>query len=99
MEFQILDRKRYPLEPREEVVLLPYYKYEHRATLGWGTREFIILVDHGLQNENAKVHIEEVVGGHLESISDDSLHAALSKFALENGFLQMSVPFPRKLYY
>ncbi len=93
MSFQILDKKRYPLKVREEKLILPYYRWEHRATIGWNTREFLVFADH----VKGECFIEEVVGGHLEDIKDDSLHSALTNFCYEHSFLEVSVPPPRKI--
>lgn len=103
MQFQILDSKRYPLHVKNENILLPYWRYEHRATLGWNTKEFIVFIDHGVQSGDSilvegKAYIEQVIGGHLETIEDDSLHDSLTMFAMDQGFLEVSVPMPRSLY-
>lgn len=68
--------------------LLPYWRWEHRATLGWNTREFMVFVDQIRQS----IHIEEISGGHLEPIADDSLFDALLRFAKTNGFCDIFPP-------
>lgn len=91
MAFQILDNKKYPLHvktPSKEDKILPYYRFEHRATVGWNTREFMVFVDH----LKMSTYIEEIVGGHLEKINDDSLHSALTEFAFSRGFMEATPP-------
>lgn len=90
-EFQILDEKRYPIKPRsvdKKADILSYYRWEHRVTLGYNAREFMVFVDTLLN----KVYIEELVGGNLEVVKDDSLHTALANFSAENEFLNLFPP-------
>lgn len=91
--FQILSTRRFPLQVNNESDLLPYYRYEHRATIGWNTREFMVFVDHLLQSS----HIEEITGGHLEKIDDEELFKALQYFAFERDFMEVGPPFLRRL--
>jgi hypothetical protein len=91
--FQILSSQRFPLQVSNENDFLPYYRYEHRATLGWNTREFMVFVDHLMQSS----HIEEITGGHLEKIDDEELFKALQHFAFERDFMEVAAPFIRKL--
>lgn len=93
MSFQILDGKKYPLQVTNQDTMLPYWRYEHRATIGWNTREFIVFVDH----LETVTYIEEIVGGHLEKVNDEPLHQALTEFAFTRGFTEASPPPPRKL--
>jgi hypothetical protein len=53
----------------------------------------MVFADH----TKCSVYIEEIVGGHLEAIKDDSLHAALINFCHEHNFLEVTIPLPRKL--
>ena len=95
MAFQVLDGKKYPLHvktPNKEERLLNYYRFEHRATIGWNTREFMVFVDH-LQ---MATYIEEIVGGHLEKVNDDSLHSALTEYAFARGYMEATPPPPRR---
>ena len=73
---------------------LPYYRWEHRATVGYGAREFIVFIDNLplFTGEIPKTYIEEVSGGHLEQVEDDSLWEALGKFAGDMGLLEMQPP-------
>ena len=93
-QFQILDSKRYPLKVTDESgKLLPYYRWEHRATLGWNTREFMIFADHLFHT----MSIEEIVGGHLEKINDDPLFEALKTFSYKHDFMEVAPPLLRNL--
>jgi hypothetical protein len=95
-EFQIIDEKRYPLKTRISTLNadyskkdhLPYWRFEHRVTLGYNAREFILIVD----NLRQKIYLEEVIGGHLEVIDDDSLWESLYKYATEQGYCNMMMP-------
>lgn len=89
MQFQILDEKRYPLKVNTILKdFSPVWRFEHRATLGYNTREFMVFID----NLKQSAHIEETTGGHLEEVTDDSLHEALTNFAQEKGFLDFMLP-------
>lgn len=92
-KFQLLDTNRYPLAVNNEVANLCFYQYEHRATVGYNCREFMVYVDH-LKGQS---YIEEITGGHLEKIEDDVLHDTLSNFALEKGLLALGPPPLRRL--
>ena len=106
--FQILDEKRYPLKTidgNDTAImpagwagknhykdLLPYWRWEHRVTLGvtigLKIREFMVFVDQLKQS----IHIEEISGGHLEQVLDEVLFDALLKFADEKGYCNMLPP-------
>jgi hypothetical protein len=89
MQFQILDEKRYPLKVKTPIKdLSPVWRFEHRATLGHGPREFMVFID----NLKQTGHIEEITGGHLEEVKDDGLYESLTNFAHEKGFLDFMVP-------
>lgn len=93
-QFQVLDGKKYPLQVTDaKGKLLQYHRYEHRATLGWNTREFMVFADHLM----LEMHIEEVIGGHLEVIDDDPLFEALKKYSYKNGFMEVAPPPLRSL--
>jgi len=101
-KFQILDEKRYALKAVGgnitkpvgymgkflEKDVLSFWRWEHRVTLGHNTREYMVFLD----NLNNLMYIEEITGGHLEAIKDDSLHVALLTFASEKGFCNILVP-------
>jgi len=90
-EFQIIDEKRYPLNVKSydmQSDLLPYFRWEHRVTLGRNAKEFMVFVD-TLYNS---VYIEEIIQGRLEIINDDSLHSSLVNFAHEKEFLGIFSP-------
>jgi hypothetical protein len=98
MPFQVLDRKRYPLQVTNEDPALTFYQYEHRATIGWGTREFIVMVDNVGEGKGPISYIEEVVGGHTERIKDEELATALEMFVRDRGFLDATaIPFLKRL--
>jgi hypothetical protein len=89
MQFQILDEKRYPLRINSTLKdMSPVWRFEHRVTLGYNTREFMVFID----NLKSSAHIEEITGGHLEQVKDDILHEALSEFAKERGYLDLMLP-------
>lgn len=90
--FQILNERRFPLTVDGEDKLLPYYRFDHRATLGWGTREFMVFCD----NLTNKLYIEEITGGHLVVINDDSLFEAIHRYATQQGFCDMMAPLPKR---
>ena len=106
-EFQILDEKRYPIktvnnrtamnkkyrawvDPRftNKDDLLSFWRWEHRATIGRNAREYMVFVDQLKQ----VLYIEEITGGHLEEIKDDSLFEALLNFVTEKEFGSMQIP-------
>lgn len=102
MRFQILDARRYPLKVDNEPERMMFYRFEHRATLGWNCREYMVFIDHvgkGLfpMTDGPTSHIEEITGGHLSRIEDESLAKALQEFALEKGFLNVGPPIMRKV--
>lgn len=92
-EFQLLDTNKYPLQITGEEENLVFYRWEHRATIGHGCREYIIFVDH-LKGQS---HIEEITGGHLEQIQDESLKEALTNFAMEKRLIELGLPPLRKM--
>jgi len=104
-KFQILNERRFPLKTIDSADigrmpnwktndsinykdLLPFWRWEHRVTLGWNAKEFMVFVDQVRQS----IHIEEITGGHLEVVVDDSLFEALLKFAQEKGFCDIMSP-------
>lgn len=74
MTIQILNSKRFPLRGTNG-------RFVHLATLGWNLREFLCFLD----TKTGQVYIEEITGGHLEYIQDESLWEALALFAREKG--------------
>ena len=103
--FKILNEQRFPLNVAEDKIestisgwnlknankdLLPYWRWEHRVTLGWHERVFIVFVD----QLNSSMHIEEIetTSGTLQTISDDTLFEALLNFAQSKGFCGMLSP-------
>lgn len=88
-DFQILDEKRYPLNIKDvKKDLLPYWRYEHRVTLGRNFKEFMVFVD----NLQSKVFIEEITGGNLSVVEEENLWHELHRFAQEKGFCSIMMP-------
>ena len=89
MSFQLLDARRYPLKVETiKKDLLPYWRWEHRGTIGHDARVFMVFAD----TLNGNIHIEEIAGGHLETVKDDQLFEALKRYAIEKGLLEVKVP-------
>lgn len=90
MSFQLLDERRYPLKVdtflRDD--MNPYWRWEHRGTVGYGAREFLVFAD----TVKGEIHIEEITGGHLEQIKDDGLFEALKRYAFDKNLLEVKVP-------
>lgn len=98
-EFQIIDEKRYPLSTFDKLSkdYLTYWRFEHRATIGYRGRRFIVLLDNGEHYDNnfvvqPKLYIEEITSGNLERIEDDELADALGRFAVDQGFCNILIP-------
>ena len=87
--FYIINEKRFPLEVenRTNSDLLPYYRWEHRVTVGYNGRRFYVFLD----NLKQTAYIEEMTT-RLEKIEDDNLWESLSRWATEKGFLMFMVP-------
>ena len=73
--------------------LLPIWRWEHRATLQYGKRQFLVFVD----QKNEKLHIEEIVNEDTETISDESLFDELLNFAQSHGFCSKAIPLPKPI--
>jgi len=100
-EFQVLDEKRYPLKTvseRRNVLdlhsripetdMLPFWRWEHRVTVGHNTREYMVFLD----TLNNLMYVEEITGGHLTVIDDDPLRQAIVRFVQEKGFVNIAPP-------
>jgi len=103
-KFQILNERRFPLKTIDSADtahmpstwnvkdknkdLLPFWRWEHRVTLGWNAREFMVFIDQVRQS----IHIEEITGGHLETVADDNLFESLLNFAQTKGFCEIIAP-------
>jgi hypothetical protein len=103
-EFQLLDERRYALKVKGQISvgyihnesplingdkdMLPYFRWEHRVTVGYRAREFMVFVDQ-LQE---KIYIEEIVGGHLETVEETSLFQSLLEFAETGGYCGIMLP-------
>ncbi len=87
--FYIINEKRFPLQVENfsNVDMLPYYRWDHRVTLGYNGRRFIVFID----NLKQEIYIEEYTT-KLEKISDDSLWKGLFEYATQKGFLMILSP-------
>lgn len=97
MTFKLLNTNRFPLAIEKETNYLPYYRFDHRATIGYNLREFMIFIDNGTPYKESCVYIEEITGGHLEQIKDDSLHEAIAKFIDDHNLCLILPPIPKRL--
>ena len=73
-EFKVVDRKVYPLPGTNN-------RFYHIATIRKGLREFMFFTD----MYQSTSYIEEVTGGHLDVITDESLWQSLANFLEEEG--------------
>ena len=69
------------------VDILPYYRWEHRVTIGYRGRRLIAFVD----QLKSKVFIEEITDGKLVTIPDD-LFEAVFRWIEPKGFLGVFAP-------
>lgn len=80
---------------------LPYYRWEHRATLSRGFKRYMIFLDNGIQitgiqSTAPQAYIEELGPGGLKTIDDDSLFEVLHSFAEQKGFLNAQLPIKKQ---
>lgn len=97
-EFQLINEKRFPLKVKEasdNVDLLPHYRWEHRVTVGYRGKRFMVFLD----NLKSTAFVEEITSGHLEKIADDSMWEAVFKYATAQGFLNIFPPIPKPFGY
>lgn len=97
MSFKLLNTNRFPLAIEKETNYLSYYRFDHRATIGYNLREFMVFVDNGTPYKEPSIYIEEITGGHLERIKDDSLHEDIAKFIDDHNLCPMLPPIPKRL--
>jgi len=97
-EFYLVNEKRFPLPVRapsskEDGVLsvnedlLPYYRWEHRVTVGYNGRRYMAFLD----NLKETIYVEDCTED-LKTIDDDNLWHAVVHFAQEHGYLNMMPP-------
>ena len=67
-------------------------RFLHLATIQESVREFMCFCD----VSSYQVYIEEITGGHLSFIEDDSLAEALANFLREQKVLDINPPLPNK---
>jgi hypothetical protein len=87
--FKIKDKRRVPLPVQNA----PLGRWERRAIINYGTREFMVFID---TYYGGAAYIEEIVGGHLEKIKDNKLHDAMSTFVETNGLITPLPPLYRR---
>lgn len=78
---KLIDSNRFYLPGTHE-------RFLHLASVHHGVREFMCFMDVRTQ----KVYIEEVTGGHLEFVEDDSLVSDIHCFLIETGVLDVGKP-------
>jgi hypothetical protein len=85
--FQLLDERRYPLNVRQayDDKTLPYYRWEHRLTLGHNGRQFVVFIDALV----GQAYCEETTKGELEVVLESGLWNELVDYAQDNGYLSM----------
>jgi len=88
-DFQVLDEKRYPLKVKDlNKDLLPYWRFEHRVTVGRSFKKYMVFVD----SLEAKIYIEEITDGNLNLVEDEQTWHAVFNFVKEKGYCNMMVP-------
>jgi hypothetical protein len=90
-KFIIKDERRYPFVPHIGNDALSYWRFDHRATIEYQARIFMVFAD----NFRGTMHIEEITTGDLKIVEEDELHAELTRFAREKGFLEIMIPIPK----
>ncbi len=93
MMFYVTNGERFPLptEP-DKHVLLPFYRMEHRATIGHGGSKYMVVVDAVEQ----KVLFPEYLDSE-EPVEDD-LALEVIQFASEKGFLAKRPPMMKTVW-
>ncbi len=96
--FYLVNEKRYPLPVHTalpgsngescNVDLLPFYRWEHRVTLGHNGKRYMVFLDNLLN----KAYIEEDTSNGIQKIKDENLAKALGKFATSKGYLMVMPP-------
>lgn len=96
---QTLDERKYPmpLKDQKKDAALPYYRWEHRATLSRSGRTFLVFVDNGvILNDHylsePSAYIEEVTTGNLKRIKEDKLVKELQRYAQKLGYMDVQIP-------
>lgn len=97
-EFRLINEKRFPLDvhsSEDNVDLLPYYRWEHRVTLGYRGKRFMVFLD----NLESKAYIEDITNGKLEIIEDDNLWEAVFNYATTEKYLNILKPMMKPVGY
>lgn len=91
--FYLVNEKRFPLPVQAptsisssvNLDLLPYYRWEHRVTLGYNGKRYVVFLDN-LKN-TAYVETDS-----FKKIEDEELWTALIQYATLNGYLDILPP-------
>ncbi len=83
-DFKLVDTNRFYLKTQEK------NRFLHICSVQRGMREFVCFID---QRTN-QCYIEEITGGHLDVIKEDSLHSDLSKFIDQKRLLHIRSDIP-----
>ena len=89
--FQLLDEKRYPLyiqSADKKPDLLPYYRWEHRATIGFNGKTYMAFID----NLMGVAYIEEVTNGDMKVIKDESVMKEISEYVKAMNLVDLLTP-------
>ena len=81
MEFLLANNNRFDLPGTDG-------RFLHLATIHKSVREFMCFAD----KHYGKIYIEEITGGNLSFIKDDSLVESITEFLRERGVLDIGKP-------
>lgn len=90
-KFQLLDEKRYPLHIQsadKKPDMLPYYRWEHRATIGYKGKTYMVFID----NLIGVAYIEEITDGNMKTIENDTIMKELSEYANAMNLVHLLTP-------
>ena len=86
---KLIDERKYPLNVEShEKDMLPFYRWEHRATVAHKGKRFLVMLD----NLEGTVFVEDISSGEAKTIKDEDLFEALVEFAYEKGLLELQLP-------
>lgn len=81
MNFKLVDSNRYYLANTND-------RFLHLGSAHYGLREYMCFAD----RMTSQIYIEEITGGSMQFIDDDSLAQGLSDFFTEVGVLDLKKP-------
>lgn len=92
---KIVDERKYPL-PNANNDILPYYRWEHRATIQRHGVTYLVFLDNGviINGKTAtppQIYIEEL-SNQLKYIEDDQLFQELMMFVKAKGLIDLQKP-------